>query len=244
MKRNLKLLLSLVMFVAIAVSFSLTANAALFDMSVIEEDTTDEFWRERGIHKIEDEYLKQPIKSFDVNDKGFVVIATTNNMLIVLDDNNEQVSAISFENYGDYFVKWNGENILLFLVRGDDIVQMNMNGDFISKIIVNKDDWETARKWRELSKLQSSVVMNNNEYRLKSSNAVLKIFNSLYSTIEKVDANGNIVTVYDVTEKYNGMAFLFCTFHLLVVGIMIYFFVRLYIENKIYMKQKAKFSHR
>ncbi len=228
MQKNIKVLLVLFIIICILSTQCLPVYANILEMSISvrDDDNAKGFWENLKIRQIEDICI-EPIKSFDVNEKGFVVVLTKNNSVVVLDDKNEQLSAFSFETYGNSFVKWNEDNILLFIDRGSIVIQMDMSGKLITVIDVNEDDLNTSKKWRELRK-EKSVSINNNEYYLESSNDFFSTATSLYSKIEKIDNNGNIMEIYDAGDSYIGLVVLFYIFIITVFGLFVYFIVRLF----------------
>ena len=144
MQKSIKVLLSLFIIICIVSSQYLPVYANILEMSITVRDDVNAkgFWENLEIRQIEDICI-EPIKSFDVNEKGFIIVLTNNNHVVVLDDKNEQLSAFSFETYGNSFVKWNEDSVLLFLDRESIVIQMDMLGNLITVIDVNEDDLNT-----------------------------------------------------------------------------------------------------
>lgn len=232
MQKKIKVLLSIFIIICILSLQCLPVYANILDMSISvrDDDEANDFWTNLKIRQIEETCI-EPIKSFDVNEKGFIVILTNNNSVVVLNDKNEQLSAFSFKTYGNSFVKWNEDNVLLFLDRESIVIQMDMSGKLIKVIDVNKDDLNTSKKWRELRK-EKSVSINGCEYSLQSSNNVISTMTSSYSQIIKTNSDGNCVAVYNASESYTLLSAFFCLFFCFIIILIIYFFIRIVKDNK------------
>lgn len=220
MKR--KITLTVLIITCIILIYPLTANANISDMSLTieESDEAQELWSSLKVKQVENIFL-DPAISFDVNESGFVLVLTNNECIVVLDNNNTQVSCFSFESYASCFVKWYNQDILLFLNRGGIIVQMDIYGNLISVMRVNEDDWDTAKIWRELQK-SKSVVIEDSEYYMKNNSKIYSLVTSSYSSIEKCDANGNVSVVYDASEQFNALGVLFIMVSIFIIGVLIY----------------------
>lgn len=226
MKR--KISLSLFIGTCIILISPLIVTASVLDMSFSKEENykAQKFWSALNVTQVEEIGL-EPVVSFDVNENEYVLIATSNESVLVLDNNNIQISSFSFETYGSFFVKWYNQDVLLFLDRERTVVHMDIYGNLISVMRMNRDDLDTAEKWRELRK-EKSVSIDNSEYYLESSNAFFTTATSLYSKIEKIDNNGNIIDIYDAGDSYIGLVVLFYIFFISVCGLFVYFIVRLF----------------
>lgn len=152
-----KLVMLLVLFVLL---FSLCGT-----VTFAQEDSTDEITlteitdQERLNIFYENVYIKveekEPIKSsiyrFDVNEKGMIVLlhwssltADSQRYIRVLSSDGTFVKAFSYKNPGDVAIRWVGDNLQIFSIRGDIAFTMDLDGN-----ILGVYDFLANDVWRE-----------------------------------------------------------------------------------------------
>lgn len=161
----------------------------------------NETWDKTNIQLIENlNVYHDRIVSFDVSDKGLVVLATKNRKILVLDDCGNLLKAFAFVSAGDYYVQWNNDNLVLYLIRGDKAIEFSMEAECISVSILDSN--EAHEMWNNFDKLKK-IVVNNNTYEVKREMGVLSniLFSGEYTKLLKTDSAGNTTILYEVDQR-------------------------------------------
>ena len=152
-----KLVMLLVLFVLL---FSLCGT-----VTFAQEDSTDKitlteitdqerlntFYDNVSIKVEEREPIKSSIYQFDVNEKGMIVLlhwssltADSQRYIRVLSSDGTFVKAFSYKNPGDVAIRWVGDNLQIFSIRGDIAFTMDLDGN-----ILGVYDFLANDVWRE-----------------------------------------------------------------------------------------------
>ena len=79
---------------------------------------------------------KGGICSFDINDKGNIVVAQRNPIINIYDFSGNYLYGYSFSNstQSSYGVKWNGDNVVICISRGSVAIEVDRNVNCINII--------------------------------------------------------------------------------------------------------------
>lgn len=189
------------------------ATSLGFETSVLSEEKISEIWEYIELEKISEpfsmETCKEPIVSFDVSESGEVLLALNNNEIVVLDADNTPQYYFRFFTYGNYRVCWQGENILLFLVRSDNIVEFSLDGEQISITNADCSKGQNNRMWNEL-RAKKQIKAGEYTYTARNQMGFLNNFVSSYAQLVKTNSKESSVILYDVSSVNTTKTFLCC----------------------------------
>lgn len=194
----------------------------------------DSVWDETNIHIIENQNEhNERIVSFDVSDNGLVALATTDRKILVMDNSGQLLKTFSFISDGSYYIQWNNDNLVLYIVRGEKSIEFTMESECVS---VSKLSVAEANKiWNQLDQLKK-IVVDDNIYEVKSEMGIINnvLFSSEYTKLVKADLDGNTIVLYNVSQKDIGdTSFIVLLILSFVVLIIIVIVVALYKSIKI-----------
>lgn len=164
------------------------------------------------------------VVNFAVSTDEYVAILTTNDRITVFDERGNIYRRFSFSGPGTSYVGWNGNNLLLFTVRGDKIIEFTLEGECVNVVGLSQDYgisiWENIKK-------QTSVQTPKYKYALtKDMGGLFNFFSGYtYNTLSKTDNSGNTTIIYDVNSFQTGksivilgiIALIACTVPFIVV---------------------------
>ncbi len=149
------------------------------------------------------------IVSFDVSRDERILLALENNRVCIL-DNNKILNCFSFNDNGSYYVKWNGDNYLLFLVRSSLIIELTPDLQLINIFLTDTDDVNTSKLWRNIN--QKEISINDNKYILRNQMGPLNIISVSYSQLIKIDNMKNELILYNVNTERSIKMYVFLIF--------------------------------
>ncbi len=167
-------------------------------------DMTDEkieqIWRNINVTPIKTpetlDDLKTSIVSFDVSENGNILLGFTDKRIAVIDETGKVVCFFKFRDEGAFYVQWNGENILLLMVRGSIIVEFTLDGEMVNMINADEHNRDNVYLWNDLYDIMAMEV-NGYTYRMTNDLGILNFFSPAYSLLIKTDAAGNETILYN-----------------------------------------------
>ncbi len=177
-----------------------------FDYILLDEERQEEIWKQFNLQKIEIDELygqqAQPIVCFDVSSQGKVLLALKNSTILVFDDTNEVVCAYSFFNNGSFYAIFQEENICVFDVRSEMVIQFTLNGKFIQAQKAPMNSVNNNNNWNQFSdkfQQKKEISIDNKTYKLLNDNPLFDLLSTDFSKC--VVVNGEITQVlYDVSS--------------------------------------------
>ena len=151
-----KLVILLVLFILL---FSLCSTVAFAKENSTDEITLTEitdqerlntFYDNVSIKVEEREPIKSSIYQFDVNEKGMIVLLHYHSFgyehqyIRVISSDGTFVKAFSYKPSGDVAIRWVGDNLQIFNIRGDIAFTMDLDGN-----ILGVYDFLANDVWRE-----------------------------------------------------------------------------------------------
>lgn len=136
---------------------------------------------------------KGGICSFDINDKGNIVVAQRNPIINIYDFSGNYLYGYSFSNstQSSYGVKWNGDNVVICISRGSVAIEVDRNGNCIN-IIDNQyfknDIYAKDREYKEYS-----FKMTND--------SPLDSYATDYAKLIKINPDGSTMVLYDASSN-------------------------------------------
>lgn len=145
------------------------------------------------ISMLEQEPETQVIKCFDANENGWFAIGTRRNQILVYDQAGVYQYGFRFEPTGTYGIAFVGNNVSIYLCRGDIVTVVDSTGNCI-----HAEEVTLSNRLREAFLKQTVKQVGNTEYRLERD---IGIFDGAYSRLAVIDEDGNRTVLYDATVK-------------------------------------------
>ncbi len=167
--------------------------------------------------------IESPIINFDVSESENLLLGLENKKVLILSNNGEILKCFSFNTSGSFYVKWEKDNILLMLVRGDIIIELTTDGEIIDIIETDTSNVNNNKLWRNTQ--NNEIKVNDNLYIARNQMGVFNFFSSTYSQIVKIN-NSEETTIFDVNEsqliKNVGLAIFFLLMFTIIPLIVFY----------------------
>ena len=158
-----------------------------------------------------------PIVSFDISDDGEILLGFEGNEFAVVDEMGV-VNLYEFTNDGIFYVKWNDDNILLLLVRGSIVVEIDTDGQLVNMIKADESSSHNNSLWNYISR-KKCISQGEYSYCVRNDMGLFNFFTSSYSQLIKTDSNGNTTVIYDISDAIiaKSILLLFCVVILIAV---------------------------
>lgn len=155
-------------------------------------------WKHTDIQLVDNNLNKEMIVSFDVSENEDIVIATENEIIVVMDSAGNYLKTFTFNMDGSYFVQWNNNNIMLLSVRGHFAIEFTLDGELVDIDVIESSS--ASSLWQNLRK-QKTITTEENNYTISQNMGFLSGFLSgyTYTTLTKTDILNNQSILYDVS---------------------------------------------
>ena len=174
----------------------------VFSVTYYSMDSTEieRIWKYTDIQVVENNLNEDMIVNFDVSENEDIVIATENEIIIVMDSSGKQLRTFTFNMDGSYFVQWFENNILLLSVRGHFAIEFTLDGELVDIDRIESSSASTL--WKTLRK-QKTITTEENKYTVSKNTGVLSAFLNgyTYTTLTKTDILNNQSILYDVSTS-------------------------------------------
>ena len=227
--RKYVLLIILIFSFLFCVPVSVFASSTYgFDTVEISEDEIARVWPKFNFRKSEDEVTLEniglPIESFDVAENGRLLLGFKGNKIAIVDENNI-LNLFEFKTEGVFYVQWNGDNFLLYIVRGSIILELSQDGQLINYIETDTTSFQNVQLWNQACN-RHKIDLGQYSYELQNKNWLENFGKVAYSQLIRSDANGNSVILYDAGSQHHIFsAAIRIIIVLIVIGGVAYIFV-------------------
>lgn len=198
----------------------------------MEIDEQQVFLSNINLSLVSEEPKKNTIICFDVNDDGLIVIGTENlscKLVSVYTSDGTFKYGYTFNCSGNFGVEWDNDNIIIYFVRSD--VAASFNAEGINVELKKIQDTSDNNYYWNHSVYSTQKTVNEIMYTMKNNMGLFNIFASSYSQLIKTDADGNITTIYDVSNVHTTtLVIILATvilFIVLIVSVFILRFIKL-----------------
>ena len=151
---------------------------------------------------LNEENINSPIRCFDVSDNGMIALGLEDDSINVYDKNGKYLYGFSFDVYGTYYIRWNGENLIIYLARENLAVEISngSSGDIrsIKEII---DEWSYASPTFKYM-FNANKKFNGDEYQISKNMGPFNLISGSYSKLEIIKDDGTRDTIFDVSKMY------------------------------------------
>ena len=201
---NKKLILTL--FFTTFIMFGLIINVYAIEkygfetvsMSQEQKETIQKnlYFKETKITSLSE--IESPIINFDVSESENLLLGLEDKTILILNNEGKVLKSYSFQNSGMCYVKWENDNILLMLVRGNVIIELTTDGEIVDIIKTETDNVHNNQLWRNMQ--NNEIKGNGNLYTARNNMGVLNFLSSTYSQIVKYN-NLEETIIFDVNES-------------------------------------------
>ena len=153
---------------------------------------------------ITEEPEKQAITCFDVNDDGLVVVGSedsTKKIVLVYDSDGTFQYGYAFNCSGSFGLEWDNNNIIIYFVRSSVAATFDARGTYLELKKI-QDTTNNNYYWNHFVNATKRTI-NGEQYIMRNNMGLLNLFASSYSQLIKIDADENIINIYDVSSEYN-----------------------------------------
>lgn len=194
------------------------------------------------INVFDTEPEKRKILCFDVNESGLIALGTeteNNKCISVYTENMVFLYRIHFICYGSFSFEWNGDDIAIYFVRGNDAVIVDSNGN-IKSVRSYTDDIENNDYFNNVLEATERNI-NGMKYSLKDYSVRFTVLEPNSFPILSVTKPGEEEKIlYDVSDKYFVTDMLQSIFDIFfVVFVLVIVGLTWIITYKQYKKKKA-----
>lgn len=218
-------------FLALNIGFSNIALAAPNDFTTqeIELDRQEKIWESIDIKTLSSPNKKEGITCFDVNERGETIVgisSASHKEVYIFNANNEYESGFTFEDEGNFRVKWNNFNqnhIDICFMRGTTIVTVDKSARLVEirAIIENHDN---TLYWYTLD--EPTRTMQKYQYELRKGNNIFCKIAPAYSRLVKISPEGNETVIYDVASEYEPKVILLGILFILFLATILILIIR------------------
>lgn len=200
-----------------------TLSAGALDSLPDTGENSQRLWNNLNLSKVGDfsDVIggSQPVCSFDVSGEGRIALLIDGNYIIVLSADGQVTDIFRFNCMGMAYIRWHGENMMLFIERGGYIFEFTAQGEYIG-VMQAKDSGEQSRRLWEMVRSDYPVIRNGRRYSLSNGSVLYDILsNGSYSRLT-VEEGGESRVLYDVSAARNakgaivliGAAVVLCVF--------------------------------
>lgn len=213
MKYKIIVLFALLCCLLINTTGEIYAMNTGYSTEILSPDEENSFRSRFEISLLQDEPKKRPIVRFDVNETGQIAVGSENfstkYICVYAADGNFQYG-YCFDWGGSFSIEWDGNNILIYLVRGDYIISVNPSG-VIETILRVPTTIENSIYYNKTH--PTKRLVGDTEYIIKNDIGFLGWLASSYSRLVVKESDGTETIIYDVNTEQ------------LVRAIMIFIFV-------------------
>ncbi len=165
---------------------------------------------------------------FDVNQKGQYALAydgIVKDRVLVYDAEGNWLWGFTFYNDGALYVRWNEDNILVYFVRSDVIVEVDKNGNCIGMWYV----LDTPERYRYVDEIfdAKECTVNGDTYRAEHWLFTHELIRwGKYPRLVKITPEGEKTVLFDRTIGQLGNCFLLWAVFIGFEGVAAYVFIR------------------
>ncbi len=177
-----------------------SSSAALIadelSLTEIDQEEQNELWKRFSFQKTEFTRTGEAIQSFDASETMGVLLLTTGNYLLHLDQEGNIVESFHFEEPGTAGVAWDSSDICLFITRGSLVMKLSSQGELkeIKRMAIL--DYDMQKKWNSLA-FRKETHVGSDIYYIQQA-GLFSHLNGKFTRLVYIDAaTGDEYTLYD-----------------------------------------------
>lgn len=209
----------------VSIAFAMTTD---FKTEALSKEVESRFLENTKVKVSNTEYKGMMFTTFDVSEGGDIALGDLSDfkggLISVYDKDGNFRRMFSFQSAGEFHVKWVGDNLLVFFVRGYYIGRMSMEGKWLE---VRRIPENVAKeKWMQLTNESIKTVGGVQYY--KKNNAFMNFIEVSYSQLVKKEVNGNEIILYDNSVIKNRDTIIGFTVATLLTIFAVFVVIRIY----------------
>lgn len=203
-----------------------------FSTQPISDDRQKEIANNLNIHLLEAEPLKEGFNCFDVREDGMMAIGFANgeNKTVCVYLGQVYQYSLLFKSSGSFGIEWDGDRIIIYLVRSDLAVFLTPDGEV-------EEIWEIANTsdndlhWRN-TVFATKRTVQGRQYIARNDMGIFNVFATSYSQLLLVDPSGETSIIYDVNDMQLFKTVASFVGVLLFVGIVVFVLIKYLVKIK------------
>ena len=201
MKRSYLFWLFVIMFMLSINVTEVNAMNTSYVAEELSEEDKNEFLSHVGIWRLTIEPTKRGIKNFDVNEKGMIAISQISDrdkMVCIYSSDGTFLYGYAVECNGSINVEWDGECIIIEVVRGGTLVSLDPDGNVLDVRKIQRSDFRNIDAGEKMRSTRR--VVGDTTYLIRNDMGILNWIAASYSQIVVIDASGAETIIYDVNS--------------------------------------------
>jgi len=223
MRRAIILLLACCAVCLCLVTSAFAADLKIAGITTISRSEEDRLRTAKNLklELLDNDNYKAGISSFDVSKEGKIALAISNGRIYVYDADGNFLYGYRFQTQGAYGVVFAGENVAIYLVRGDALAVYDPEGNCIDlQDVIYPGNPDSTWLYQRVSKQQ-----NGKTYMLQRD---VELTNT-YGRLVIADADGNRSAFYDVSLQHTIGVLLR---NMAIVGFFVFVIIGIYKQYK------------
>ena len=228
-------------FLIISTIFIVPLSATTLELREEEMSASEksDFWENIDFEVSNKPLSDEDLVCFNVSFDGIIALGADSGgirrSVALYDSNLNFINRFYFDSYGDYYLAWENDSLVIFMVRSSIAVRVSTDGDLID-IAKAKNCPENRNIINDEFKIKQKIV-DNKTYKLTNGSRLLDAFSVSYSSLAVTDEGGAQTVIYGSEASQNDFVIKFV---LIIVGIHIFVLVAVLIilrSVKVYKKE-------
>ena len=221
MKKFLLIVLQILTIALLVLMLSSFAFETKFDIGE-SVDRQDSIIEARNIKKLKSHIKNDDIYSYDVNDKGEVVLAfygNTRSTAVVYDKDGVFLFGFEFDTNGTFVAEWSSNGVNVIDHRSDYILNFDRNGECLS--VSKIANTEKNVKFDRYLESKDEKTVGEYKYRLLSSAFFKDGKFYVPQRLIRIDADGTEHIVYEANGSFLSSSSVFIIVFLIIFAVVV-----------------------
>lgn len=201
MSRRSRMAVCLLLLGILCTCVAAHAELAHFDTIPVADEKVQTYIRSIDLVRLSEEPPLSGIACFDVRDDGMIAIGLDSGdrkTIGVYGPNGVFHDGYTFNCSGSYGIEWDQEQLLVYFVRGDIAMTIDLSGT-VADIRSIPNTTENNHYWNHSVKLRKRVV-GSSVYWLDNNPGILNALSGTYSQLKFRDDSGAEHIIYDASS--------------------------------------------
>lgn len=167
----------------------------------LTEEEQARTWEELKFRAVLEQEYSSPLYSFDVAPDGSLALVTRNNQLILICHTGEEETrcCFSFDQDGILGVTWHNDQICLYLLKSQLLVEITQEGQLLGISKLKYEDYDVQKQLERVFFQTSAEDSLGNVYSLIEGKRIFPESKS-YASLEQTGADGTVTEIYNVEK--------------------------------------------
>ncbi len=203
---KIKKLLIFIFMVGLLVCISSISAFAMhtgFETEELSQEEKDTVLENLSFTLLSEEPKPNTIECLDVHEDGRIATGTSGTStrtISVYSPEGTFLYGYLWEDVQSFGIAWDGDNMLVYLVRSSLAVSVSPNGEILELLDI-KDSMENDKYWRKVVFATERKVADK-QYNLQNNMGIFNFFASSYAQLVETDADGTTKMLYDINTAY------------------------------------------